>query len=37
MGREYSTNGGEEDFIESIGGKYRRKEATRKSNTLMDG
>jgi hypothetical protein len=31
MGKAYSTNGSEEECIENIGGKARRKETTRKS------
>jgi hypothetical protein len=33
MGRECSTNGGEEDCIYVIGGKDRRKEVVRKTKT----
>jgi hypothetical protein len=33
MGRACSTNGGEEESIEDIGGKARRKETTRKTKT----
>jgi hypothetical protein len=35
MGRACSTNGGEEECIEDIGGKARRKDTTRK--TKMEG
>jgi hypothetical protein len=31
MGRACSTNGGEEEYIEDIGGKSRRKETTGKT------
>jgi hypothetical protein len=33
MGGPYSTNGGEEERVEIIGGKARGKEATRKTKT----
>jgi hypothetical protein len=33
MGGACSTNGGEEECIEDIGGKARRKETTRKTKT----
>jgi hypothetical protein len=33
MGREHSTNEGEEKCIEDIGGKARRKDTTRKTKT----
>jgi hypothetical protein len=33
MGRTCSTNGGVEECIEVIGGKVRKKETTRKTNT----
>jgi hypothetical protein len=33
MGRAWSTNGGEEECIQDIGGKSRRKETTRKAKT----
>jgi hypothetical protein len=33
MGRRCRTNGGEEECIEDIGGKARRKETTRKIKT----
>jgi hypothetical protein len=33
MGGAYSTNGGEEECIEDIGGKARRKETTGKTKT----
>jgi hypothetical protein len=33
MGRAYSMNEGEEECIYNIGGKARRKETTRKTNT----
>jgi hypothetical protein len=33
MGRTSSTNGGEEECIQDIGGKARRKETTRKTKT----
>jgi hypothetical protein len=33
MGRAYSTNGGEEEFIKDIGGKAIRKETTWKTKT----
>jgi hypothetical protein len=34
---ECSTNGGEEKCIQDIGGKARRKEATRKTKTWVGG
>jgi hypothetical protein len=33
MGGPYSTNGGDEDRVEIIGGKVREKETTRKTQT----
>jgi hypothetical protein len=33
MGRACSTNGGEEEYVEDIDGKARRKETTRKTKT----
>jgi hypothetical protein len=33
MSRACSTNGGEEECVEDIGGKVRRKETTRKTKT----
>jgi hypothetical protein len=33
MGRACSMNGGEEDYIQDISGKARRKETTRKIKT----
>jgi hypothetical protein len=33
MGRACSTNGGEEECIQDIGGEARRKETTRKAKT----
>jgi hypothetical protein len=33
MNMAYRTNGGEEECIEDIGGKARRKETTRKTKT----
>jgi hypothetical protein len=33
MGRDSSTNGGEEEGIYEFGGKSRRKEITRKTKT----
>jgi hypothetical protein len=33
MGRACSTNGGEEESIEDIGGKVRREETTRNTKT----
>jgi hypothetical protein len=33
MCKAYSTNGGEYEFIEDIGGKARRKETTWKTRT----
>jgi hypothetical protein len=33
MGRTCSTNGGDEECIEDIGGKARRKETIRKTKT----
>jgi hypothetical protein len=33
MDTAYSTNSGEQECIEDIGGKARRKEATRKTQT----
>jgi hypothetical protein len=33
MGRACSTNGGDEELIQDIGGKARRKETTRKTKT----
>jgi hypothetical protein len=33
MDRAYSTNGGDEKCIYDIGGKVRRKETTRKTET----
>jgi hypothetical protein len=37
MGRVCSTNGGEDDFVEDIGGKVRRKETTRKTKPEVGG
>jgi hypothetical protein len=33
MGGACSTNGGEDECIQDIGGKFRRKETTRKTKT----
>jgi hypothetical protein len=35
MGRACTTNGVEEECIENIGGKVRRKETTRKTKTYV--
>jgi hypothetical protein len=35
MGKEYSTNREEEEFMHDICGKARRKEASRKTKTWM--
>jgi hypothetical protein len=37
MGRAYSTNEGEEECMLDIGGKVRRKETTRTTQTQMGG
>jgi hypothetical protein len=37
MGRECSTNGGEEECIWDIGGKPRKKEATGVTRTYVGG
>jgi hypothetical protein len=37
MGRACSTNGGEAECIEDIGGKARRKETTRNTRTYVGG
>jgi hypothetical protein len=35
MGRACSTNGGEEECMKDIGGKARRKKATRRTKKLV--
>jgi hypothetical protein len=37
MGRECSTNEGEEECIKDIGGKARRNETTGKTKTIING
>jgi hypothetical protein len=37
MGRACNTNGGDEECIQDIGGKARRKETTRKTKTFVGG
>jgi hypothetical protein len=37
MGRACTTNGGDEECIQDIGGKARRKETTRKTKMKVGG